>query len=89
MVTKILLLAAVSSGCALDNLETSEVTNDLLSANKLAANKLAANKLAANGLSLSSLDTNELAQITANDIKDGVIKVSAGKKRHALVRPKP
>jgi tyrosyl-tRNA synthetase len=31
--------------------------------------------------------TNELAQVTAKDVKDGVIKLSAGKKRHALLKP--
>ena len=31
---------------------------------------------------------NELAQVSVSDLKGGVIKVSAGKKRHALVRPK-
>ena len=31
--------------------------------------------------------TDELAQVTAGDVRDGVIKLSAGKKRHALLKP--
>jgi tyrosyl-tRNA synthetase len=31
--------------------------------------------------------TDELAKVTADDIRDGVIKLSAGKKRHALLKP--
>jgi tyrosyl-tRNA synthetase len=31
--------------------------------------------------------TDEFAQVTASDVRDGVIKLSAGKKRHALLKP--
>jgi tyrosyl-tRNA synthetase len=31
--------------------------------------------------------TDEFAQVTASDMRDGVIKLSAGKKRHALLKP--
>jgi tyrosyl-tRNA synthetase len=31
--------------------------------------------------------TDEFAKVTANDVHDGVIKLSAGKKRHALLKP--
>ena len=31
--------------------------------------------------------TEELAQVSLKDLRDGAIKLSAGKKRHALVKP--
>ena len=31
--------------------------------------------------------TNEMMQVTSKDLQDGAIKLSAGKKRHVLVKP--
>jgi hypothetical protein len=63
------LVALLLVGCALDEVDTSTVEQDLLASNRLASNRLASNRLASNRLASNSLGA---AALTAGSLIETV-----------------